>query len=422
MAQVAFLFKGEKSLVQCNIEETMKEICQRYATKINEDVSKLCFLYSGQTMDGNLTFQQQANDVDKKSQLMNVIVIDDDNQSDDIKVNSKEIICPECNENIFINIMDYKINLINCQKGHNINNISFEDFQNTQKINISKIICDSCKETNKGLTHNNVFFKCNTCSQNICPLCKNQKHKTHITIDYSLKDYKCKEHMLDYSKYCNKCKKDFCMKCTNEHKNHDCISFEELIPNDSSLVIDDLRKKIDKFKDNIKDIIKIFENVQNHMEKYYNIILEYINNAKNYNYHVLKNLNEFIRYKNIIINDLNQIINTDNMNSKFNYIMNIYNRINSKNNNTDNNTNSEGPKMNIIFTDSLGITRNLILNHGTTIDQALKKYLDVIDKPELKNSFKFDFIFDMNSLEFGNNTPIEKYFNCMNPRITVYEY
>ena len=209
------------------------------------------------------------------------------------------------------------------------------------------------------------------------------------------------------------------MICTKDHKNHDCISFDELFPSDDNLVINDLRKTIDEFNDIIKNIIKIFENIKDNMEKFYNIIQEYTNNFKNYNYHVLKNINEFIRFKNVIIKDINQIINTDNLNNKFNYIMNIYNKINSKNN--TNNVNSEGTKMNIIFTDDSGITRNLNLNHGTTVDQALKKYLDVMGRPELKNSFEIDFIFDMNTLRFGNNTPIEKYFNCMNPRITVYE-
>ena len=190
MAQVIFTFNGVENYIQCNIQDTMREICKKFETKLKLDISKLFFLYGWKEIDKDLTFQQLASKDDENSKLMKVLVYGNP-QPDDIKeVKSKEIICPECNENIFINIMDYKINLVNCKQGHNKNNISFEDFEKTQKINISKIICDSCKLTNKGLTHNNEFFKCNTCSQNICPLCKKVKHdETHIIVDYSLKDY-----------------------------------------------------------------------------------------------------------------------------------------------------------------------------------------------------------------------------------------
>ena len=38
---------------------------------------------------------------------------------------SKYIICPECKDNIRIKIKDYKIELYDCQNGHNIKNLSY---------------------------------------------------------------------------------------------------------------------------------------------------------------------------------------------------------------------------------------------------------------------------------------------------------
>ena len=426
MATVIFTFRGNLFHIQCKNDETMRIIYQKLGLKIEKDISKLLFIYNGNEITNqDLSFQQQANDSDRESTIMNVLVYEKNQPNEEIKIiKSKEIICPECNEIILINFKDYKINLSNCKKGHNKTNISFCDFHNTQNINISKIICDICKEKNKGNVHNNIFYRCNTCLKNICLLCHVKHDKNHKIIDYSLKDYKCIKNNLDYTYYCNQCKENFCIKCAKDHNNHDSISFQDLFPNEDSLNINELRQKIDKFNDNIKNMIKILENVKNNMEKFYNIFDENIknyNNASNYNYQVLYNINEFIRYKNVIMNDINQIINTDNQNSKFSFIMNIYNKINCKDN-INSNINSQGPKMNIIFSNKKGIKRNLILNHGTTIDQALKQYLNVVGKPELINNPNIFFLYNINQLEFGDNTPIEKYFNCMNPRIYVNEF
>ena len=80
----------------------------------------------------------------------------------------------------------------------------------------------------------------------------------------------------------------------------------------------------------------------------------------------------------------------------------------------------KGPKMNITFTTITGIKHSFIMNYGTTIDQALKKYLYAIGKPELINSDKISFLFNANKLEFGNNETIEKFFkNIVNPKIVV---
>ena len=49
--------------------------------------------------------------------------------------NNKDVICPICQENCFIKINNYKINLFGCKNGHNMNNILFKDYYNSQNIN-----------------------------------------------------------------------------------------------------------------------------------------------------------------------------------------------------------------------------------------------------------------------------------------------
>ena len=66
-----------------------------------------------------------------------------------IIVKSKEIICPECDENCCISIKDFKINLYGCKNNHEIKNLLLDEFNNTQYINESKIICDICTKMKK---------------------------------------------------------------------------------------------------------------------------------------------------------------------------------------------------------------------------------------------------------------------------------
>ena len=79
-------------------------------------------------------------------------------------------------------IKDYKIN-ITCKNGHIINGINFNEFENTQIIDISKIKCEECQEKDKSNTYNNEFYYCLMCKKNICPLCK-IKHNNHKRISH----------------------------------------------------------------------------------------------------------------------------------------------------------------------------------------------------------------------------------------------
>ena len=150
------------------------------------------------------------------------------NHSNQNSINYKNIICPECGENAQIKIEDFKINLFGCKNGHNIKNISLENFEKTQELNNSKIICDQCKKNNK--SNNNEFFYCSTCKMNVCSSCKINHDKNHDIIDYEKKKNICDIHNEKYIKHCNECQLNICMFCENSHKNHDLKYFGDLIP------------------------------------------------------------------------------------------------------------------------------------------------------------------------------------------------
>ena len=103
---------------------------------------------------------------------------------------------------------DYKILLYECKNRHKSDKIILENFEETQKIDQSKIVCDNCKNTNKNETHNNSFFICLTCKINLCPICWKSHNKTHKKINYDHKYYICEIHNNPFISYCENCLKN----------------------------------------------------------------------------------------------------------------------------------------------------------------------------------------------------------------------
>jgi len=98
--------------------------------------------------------------------------------------------------------------------------------------------------------------------------------------------------------------------------------------------------------------------------------------------------------------------------------------LNSENNSGSNNDpeeNAPGPKINVLFTTTIGTKRNIVLSHGTTIDQALRKYLNSVGVPELYGQTeKVSFLFNARKLNFGDTTLVEEFFrNVTNPKVVV---
>ena len=108
-------------------------------------------------------------------------------------VKSKDIICPQCFEPCRIKTENFRIILFGCINNH-ITNIKIKDFFDSQKINITNIICGKCKLKNKADSHNNEFYKCLTCNIDLCLLCKSVHQSEHYIINYEQKNYICNKH------------------------------------------------------------------------------------------------------------------------------------------------------------------------------------------------------------------------------------
>ena len=166
MAEAIFNYEGINTTIQCEINEKMKDIINRFLIKLEKKENNLYYLYNGTQIDYELTFNEQANDIDKNRKKMNIIVTKSEDAQNIIKeIVSKDIICPECKENTLIDFENFHAYFHDCKNNHNINK-ALNEFEQTQKINLNNIICNICNINNKGNTHNNEFYVCNTCNIN----------------------------------------------------------------------------------------------------------------------------------------------------------------------------------------------------------------------------------------------------------------
>lgn len=326
---IIFIYKSESINIQCKRGEYMKNIFQRFQIKLNKNFENVYYLYNASFVDPELRLEQ----INAKDNELKILVQspDDDISKEDQIEYSKEIICPSCGEICLFNINNFKIILNNCKNDHEIEDILFDEFKDTQKIDESKIICEDCKDVNKYTSTDHKFYKCYTCKKNICLLCQNIRHNEHIAIDYDLKDYYCNFHGEKYIYYCQKCNLNLCDLCQHDEK-HKLITLKTLIIGQDELFETNIKLKnqIEYLKDEINNIIERLNKVSDYLNMYSNIANEAINNynIKYKNYQVLTNINNIYKFNNNLINEIDKIINENLIEKKVKYINDIYSRIN----------------------------------------------------------------------------------------------
>ena len=298
----------------------------------------LFFLYGGEKLDEDLTFMEVAKDIDKNCNLMRVMACDniDEDKNNSSLIKSKNIICPECQENSRFSMKNFKISIYGCKNKHESENIQLNEFEKTQFINQTKIICDKCK-TDKSNTYENKFYICCTCKLNLCPICKNSHDKSHFQINYDDKDFYCINHCEAYIFYCEDCKTDICTLCEKDHFGHKTITYGSIMPNieESQKDLKNLKELIKDIKRNIKNIISKLNNLSENIDTYFKIFNNLINNydIRKRNYSVLQNINDMRIHNNIFTKNFSEIINDHNLKTKFSDLMEMYNKMSFKENN-----------------------------------------------------------------------------------------
>ena len=82
MASVEFNYEGKIITIQCNNNDTIDKIIQKYLSKSQVDPYSVSFLYNGGLITNKyLTFAQLSNSYDKSRNKMNVLVTNSLNKS-----------------------------------------------------------------------------------------------------------------------------------------------------------------------------------------------------------------------------------------------------------------------------------------------------------------------------------------------------
>ena len=160
MNKVIFNYKSVETVIQCMPNDKMKKIVQNFCQKAEVDINNLIFNYNGSIINIELEVNKLENIFDKERKIMNVLVFNKEETKIKNKEKSIEIICPDCREIARVNIKDYKFNIFGCKNDHQINNLSTNEFLQSQSIDISKITCEICKKTNKSECFEQKFHYC----------------------------------------------------------------------------------------------------------------------------------------------------------------------------------------------------------------------------------------------------------------------
>ena len=90
-ANAIFTLDGSNYIIQCSKEDKMRDICQKYAIKMNINMNSLIFLYGGSQINFELRFKDQVNLIDKEKNIISILVY---------RKEIDEFICPKCGEKV----------------------------------------------------------------------------------------------------------------------------------------------------------------------------------------------------------------------------------------------------------------------------------------------------------------------------------
>ena len=73
-ANIVFTYNGKETNIECKKDEKIIEICKRFAAKMKIEIGEIFFQYNGNKIKENLNFIQHSNEDDKKRNIMNILV------------------------------------------------------------------------------------------------------------------------------------------------------------------------------------------------------------------------------------------------------------------------------------------------------------------------------------------------------------
>ena len=95
MAEVEFIYNGGNINIHCNKNDKMKEIFEKFINKVQIDRNRIYYLYNGELINEELTFDKIVNDKNINKIKILVYLINEELNKNNL-VKSNKIICPEC--------------------------------------------------------------------------------------------------------------------------------------------------------------------------------------------------------------------------------------------------------------------------------------------------------------------------------------
>jgi len=129
MSEVKIIYKGYQTIIQYQSNEKMKNIFERFKTKINAGNKELVYLYNGEIIkDGNIIISELASE-----KIFTILAYDSNNIPSNNIIKSDYIICPICKESAILDEKEYKLIIYGWHNEHITNNILIKNLINIKK-------------------------------------------------------------------------------------------------------------------------------------------------------------------------------------------------------------------------------------------------------------------------------------------------
>ena len=384
MVDVEFDFNQGITVIQSQLKDSFQETINKYLQKSLFDSASVYFITNGKKVNPSESIEKHMSKLDKEKCRLKVLVFMKEEEGKDkeqVIVKTANVICPECKEPCRITFQGYSIKLFDCINGHITEDISINEFEDTQKVNISEKKCENCKFKNKGNCPKDEFYLCLTCQKNLCIFCKSNHNTKHNIIKYDQKYFICQKHNEPIISYCKECKMNICFSCEG-HENHAPVFLKDIMPNLDDLnnkknLLDELKKIIESIDISIQEAANLLKRFSNVLKKYYDIINDIMSNydPKRRNFQNLQNLKEISPNK-LIFNTIKNISKEIDIKNKIIGMIDFYRKINiEKKKKEPSKTTSEKDNKKIIITN-------------------LKELNDILGKNK-----KFSFIYNSEKVE-----------------------
>ena len=117
MVSIEFSYNQMITVIQSNMTDLFKDVVDKFYQKSLIPKDSVYFR-ANEIIKPERTVQTYMNDINKADCKLIVYVEDIYKVEENVKKESKDIICPECQEPCLIKIEDYHIKLFECKNGH----------------------------------------------------------------------------------------------------------------------------------------------------------------------------------------------------------------------------------------------------------------------------------------------------------------